>query len=210
MKKPNRNDPCTCGSGKKHKNCCGQKTKEQLFWEWFSEKSAQYLNFENDQKRLFEELGKELQAVDDNLSFEFSPALSNGKREFVITAQGIKKSFPAVTKLVTAAPSFPNWIIIAFRQPHLDYTRIEYLNIQFDFDDVFFLYGKSNGKVDLDLHIRGYQGAYGWKEAISLLLDKIIGEYNTEMKIGGISIKKLNVSDIPNLYPITELAKIIS
>jgi preprotein translocase subunit SecA len=23
-KKPKRNDPCPCGSGKKYKNCCGQ------------------------------------------------------------------------------------------------------------------------------------------------------------------------------------------
>jgi hypothetical protein len=28
--KPERNDPCHCGSGKKYKNCCRQKDKKQV------------------------------------------------------------------------------------------------------------------------------------------------------------------------------------
>lgn len=28
--KPNRNDPCHCGSGKKYKNCCMEKDKSQF------------------------------------------------------------------------------------------------------------------------------------------------------------------------------------
>lgn len=29
-KKPNRNDPCSCGSGKKYKNCCQNKDESQM------------------------------------------------------------------------------------------------------------------------------------------------------------------------------------
>lgn len=29
-KKPNRNDPCPCGSGKKYKNCCQNKDDSQM------------------------------------------------------------------------------------------------------------------------------------------------------------------------------------
>ncbi len=29
-KKPNRNDPCPCGSGKKYKNCCQNKDTSQM------------------------------------------------------------------------------------------------------------------------------------------------------------------------------------
>ena len=153
---------------------------------------------------------KELQTIDENLAFEFSPVLSNGKREFVITAQGTKKAFPAVTKLVNAAPSFQNWIIVAFRQPKLDYANILVSNIQLNVNDGFFLYRKSNRKVDIELHLRGYQKTEEWEEVAYLLLDAVIGEYATETKIGGISIKQLNVSDIPTLYPITELPNIIN
>ncbi|MEX0662945.1 MAG: SEC-C metal-binding domain-containing protein [Balneolaceae bacterium] len=28
--KPNRNDPCSCGSGKKYKNCCQNKDDSQM------------------------------------------------------------------------------------------------------------------------------------------------------------------------------------
>jgi len=210
MKKQNRNDLCSCGSGKKYKNCCALKTKEKRFWEWFTVKSDQYFNFENDQDRLFDDLAKELHKVDENLGFEFSHILDNDKREFVITACGIKSSFPAVSNLVINSPSLPKWEIIAFRQPHLDNANITVHGIQLDVKDVFFLYGKSNRKVDIELHIRDYQNTDDWGEAAYLLLDQVIGEYATETKIGGIDIKKLKESDVPTLYPLTELPKIIS
>ena len=31
MAKPNRNDPCPCGSGRKYKNCCEQKGTRKNF-----------------------------------------------------------------------------------------------------------------------------------------------------------------------------------
>ncbi len=31
MKKPGRNDPCPCGSGKKYKKCCEEKAKHKKF-----------------------------------------------------------------------------------------------------------------------------------------------------------------------------------
>ena len=209
MKKQNRNELCACGSGKKNKSCCGI-SKERLFWNWFSEKSDQYFNFEQDQDNLLEELAKKLHEVDEQLGFEFSPLLGNSKREFVITACGNKKAFPAVGSLVINSPSLPKWEIIAFKQPHLEYTMIYVHDIQLDITDAFFLCEKSKGLLDIELHIRGYKETDEWGEAAYLLLDQVIGEYATETKIGGIEIKKLKESDVPNLYPITELPKIIS
>ena len=209
MKKQNRNDLCSCGSGKKYKNCCGQ-SKERLFWDWFSEKSDQFFNFERDQDKLFDELTTKLHDMDDNLGFEFSPVLGNGKREFIISACGIKSAFPTVSNLVINSPSLPNWDIIAFKQPNLDHANIQVGGIKIDTDDVFFLYGKSKGKVDIELHIRGYQKTDDWDDAAYLFLDIVVGEYAMETKIGGIDIKKLKESDVPNLYPITELPKILN
>lgn len=210
MKKQNRNDLCSCGSGKKNKICCGLKSTERLFWDWFTVKSDQYFNFENDQDRLFDELATELHRVDSNLGFEFSPVLENGKREFVITACGIKSSFPAVSNLVINSPSLPKWEIIPFKQPHLDCTTMDVHGIQLDVTDVFFLFEKSKGLWDIELYIRGYKETDEWGEAAYLLLDQVIGEYATETQIGGIKIKKLKESDIPNLYPITDLPSIIN
>jgi hypothetical protein len=210
MKKLNRNDVCVCGSGKKYKKCCGLKSKERLFWDWFSEKSDEYFSFENDQDRLFEELTTELHELDENLGFEFSNILENGKREFIISACGIKSSFPAVSNLVINSPSLPKWTIIAFKQPHLDCcTTIIVHDLEIDITDVFFLFTKSNGLFDIELHMRGYEETEEWVDGAFLLLDQAIGEYATEMKIGEIIFKKLKESNIPNLYPITELPKII-
>ena len=70
------------------------KTKEQKFWDWFSERSNQYFDFEKDQEKLFNELKLRLNRINEELTFEFGPISENKQREFIISADGIKKSFP--------------------------------------------------------------------------------------------------------------------
>jgi hypothetical protein len=74
------------------------------------------MNFESNQEAIFDELNRQLNKVNSDLTFEFGPIL-NGKREFVVTADGIAAAFPAVEAHVQAAPTFDDWTIVAFRQP---------------------------------------------------------------------------------------------
>jgi len=186
------------------------KNKEQKFWDWFSERSNQYFEFEKDQDKLFNELKLRLNKINADLTFEFGPISQNKQREFIISADGIKKSFPDVIKLVAAAPEFSNFKIIAFRQPHLDFTQINYKDIQLDFKDVFFRYGKDSGKIGIELNIRGYQENNDWGTASFILLDTILGEYDTEMNLSWIDRKELNELEFQNLLPITDLPKIMA
>jgi hypothetical protein len=186
------------------------KTKEQKFWDWFSERSNQYFDFDKDQERLFNELKLRLNKINEDLTFEFGPISQNKQREFIISADGIKKSFPDVIKLVAAAPEFSNFKIIAFRQPHLDFTQINYKDIQLEFKDVFFRYGKDSGKIGIELNIRGYQDNNDWGTASFILLDTILGEYDTEMNLSWIDRKELNESELLKLLPITDLPKIMA
>ena len=126
------------------------KNKELKFWDWFSERSEKYFEFEKDQENLFNELKSRLNKINKDLTFEFGPINSN-KREFIISADGIKKSFPDVLKLVETAPKLNNFEIIAFRQPHLDFTQISFKDFQIDFKDVYFRYAKDNGKLRIEL-----------------------------------------------------------
>jgi hypothetical protein len=184
-------------------------SKEEKFWSWFTENANLFFHFENNQNVLFERLKNKLDKIDTNFVFEFSNILEDGKREFVISADGIKESFPSVTKLVKQAPNFNKWKIIAFRQPRKKINLINYEGLKINFKNVFFKYRKNNGEIDLELHIKEFYESAEWTSAVFILLDNILGEYHTEMTLGFIDKKKLDKNEKDDLFPIYELPQII-
>lgn len=91
-------------------------TKEQRFWSWFARNTDRLFQFEADQEAIFDDLGAALEKVHPGLTFEFGP-VREGKREFIVSADGIRELFPAVRALVAAAPVLSRWAIIPFRPP---------------------------------------------------------------------------------------------
>ena len=89
-------------------------TPEQAFWSWFEKNEKRLFTFETDRDRVFNELAGKLKQVHESVTFEFGP-VEDGKREFVISADGIKDAFPAVEKLYALAPKLPRWKFIKFR-----------------------------------------------------------------------------------------------
>lgn len=188
-----------------------QKSKQQIFWKWFIKNSDAYYNLNKDQNTLFGELKNELDKIDPSIVFEFSPILSNKKREFIISADGVKSIFPIVEDLVSKAPKLDKWIFIAFRQPKSGIDQINYGTLHIRYDDVFFRYAKDCGKIALELHLKNYTENMEWTNAIFILLDNLIGEYNTEMKLSKIDKIALDEQSIntKKLIPIRELPNII-
>lgn len=186
-----------------------KRSKKHLFWGWFSKHSNRYLNFENDQTNLFLKLKAQLEKVDPHLTFEFSPRFEDGSREFVISADGIKSSFTSVIDLTQCAPPLNNWKIVAFRQPHKKITQINYQNLIVELDDVYFNYTKDNGKLGLQLHIKGFQETPEWAGISFVLLDTILGEYDTEMSLSWIDQNALNKDQVTDLLPISQLLNVI-
>ena len=185
------------------------KNKEQTFWNWFSKNEELYFHFEKNQEVLFSKLKTELEKIHPDLVFEFSPIFENGIREFVISADDIKSIFPIVVDLVKQAPTFKNWKVIAFRQPHNDVTAINYQDLTINFEDIFFRYAKDSGQIGLELNIRGFYESPEWSAAVFILLDNVLGEYDTEMSLSYIDKKVLNENEVNSLFPITALPKVI-
>jgi hypothetical protein len=186
-----------------------QKSKEDNFWDWFSLNADAYFHFEKDQNNLFAQLKTQLSKINSDLVFEFSPIFSDGTREFVISADGIKSVFPIVNNLVAKAPELKSWKIIAFRQPRKNITQIKYQNLLINLDDIFFKYGKDNGQIALELNIRGFYESPEWTAATFILLDNVLGEYHTEMSLSSIDKKGLNEAEDNDLFPIRSLLKVI-
>jgi hypothetical protein len=181
------------------------------FWIWFEKNSQDYYRLkEENLNSLFNKLSKQLSKINEDLAFEFSVDLIEGKREFIISADGILSAFPDVIDLVENAPQLDGFKIIAFRQKSAvdDISTIEYDDISLGADDVYFTYRKNGDTLDIVLYLRGYDSDFEeWENAAFILLDTIIGEYDVATKIG--SIDMLPYKESPNLKSILELPSLI-
>jgi hypothetical protein len=136
---------------------------------------------------LFDGLAAELQKVDRGLTFEFGPR--GATREFVISAAGIKKTFPAVVGLAEAAPGLERWQIIAFRPRRAPVMTIEIGDKSVDPKDVQ-LSLLDNGKMaGIYLFIPGFrEDDVALQQIGYLLLDGALGEYDVETRLGLIKM----------------------
>lgn len=185
--------------------------KEAQFWIWFNANQNRYYELKENQNKLFNELSAQLERIDSGLVFEFSPIHSDGVRELTISADGIKKHFPAVQSLVSKAPLIAKWKINAFRQrvPG-DSMQIEYDDsIKISYQDIFFRYAKDSGRIALELNIRKFDDSPEEKNAIFILLDGLIGEYDMETQISSIEFKILDDSNMDNYTPLIYLREVV-
>lgn len=186
-----------------------KKNKEDVFWDWFSKHSDEYFQLESNQQQLFADLKTQLEVIDPNLVFEFSTPLEDGTKEFIISADGIQDSFHAVTNLVKHAPPFKQWKVIAFRQPHPNISTVSYQSLTVNLNDVFFRYVKDHGKIGLELHLKGFYESPEWTAISFILVDTVLGEYDTETRLSWIEKKTLDEEHLHTLIPIKELPKIL-
>jgi hypothetical protein len=186
--------------------------KQKDFWKWFTANQQDLLHFENNQDVLFDELSKHLKAIDENLVFEFSPIRDNQIREFSISADGIKSSFPNVIALIEKAPELVNWEFSAFRQrvPGDDIKIRMGDDITLSYSDIYFRYGEEDGKIGIELNIRNADPkSKSTKMAVFVLLDGLIGEYDMETRISWIDMVPLDEENIENLHPLIFLRDLV-
>jgi len=182
------------------------------FWKWFTQNQEEIYRFEGNQELIFEQISKKLKDIDGNLVFEFSPVHANGIREFSISADGIKASFPNVTDLIGKAPALQNWKFNAFRQrvPGNDISVKFGNGVQVGYADIFFRYAEEEDKIGIELNIRNYAPENKQiKNAVYILLDGLIGEYDTETRISWMDFVILDEAKVPALYPLTHLRDLV-
>jgi hypothetical protein len=179
-------------------------TAHQEFWNWFNQHDRELFDFEADREGIFDQLATELQKVDPDLTFEFGPR--QARREFVISAGGIKRAFPAVSALAAAAPILERWRVTAFRPRRRSPNIVEFRGKRVDPKDVQFSL-VDNGKIaGVYLFIPGFrEGDADLKEIGYLLLDDTLGEYDVEAKLGLIKMLPPEPRTEEQRYPLSEL-----
>jgi hypothetical protein len=194
------------------KKMLGFGSKYDEFWKWFEAHENEIFHFERKREKVFDKLASRLHRVHPDLVFEFS-SVSEGRREFIVSAGGIKSAFPEVTALARAAPALPRWQVIAFRQRQ-DIPDIRCGDRALDRDAVFFDYIPAGDKIDLVLFIPGLaessaEAVTGLKTIGYLLLDTAVGEYDVETKIAGIRMVDASESPERPRIPLQELPSVV-
>jgi hypothetical protein len=184
---------------------------EQMFWLWFAENSEQLLVVKTAEEPICDELDKKIREIHPGLAFAFGP-IKDGQRDFIISADGSRELFPVVKKLAAAAPDLPGWTIIAFRPPGNIEASVKFGDYQLGPDDIWFITRPAPRGMGLTLFIKGLSGQTRevLTQAIMILLDNALGEYNVEAKIKHLDLRPLpgNPAEL-GLRPFRELPKVI-
>ena len=181
-------------------------TAEPQFWNWFQANEDALFHFERQQEEVFDSLSDAMSQVHADLTFEFGP-VKRGKREFVISAAGIKSAFPAVEALFAAAPHLPRWTWTKFRPGRSTVSDIEFGEVAVAGDDVRYLLARDGDKIGILLFLPGFQpdresdfGQIGY-----LMLDEALGELAVETQVGFIEIMSKQSEYFDRSLPLQEL-----
>ena len=180
---------------------------QELFWKWFEQHQEQLLHFEADRDKHFDMVADALQKVDSHLTFEFGPA--EAKREFVISAGGIRDAFSAVVSLVNAAPAMPDWRITAFRPRRTPLNTVEFRGKLANPQEVQFSLLDNGRTAGIRLFIPHFlEGDSDWRQIGYLLLDDALGEYDVETRLGFIKMYSPEVSTSEKRYRFAALPEL--
>ncbi|MCH2022717.1 MAG: hypothetical protein MK207_09590 [Saprospiraceae bacterium] len=186
------------------------KSKEEQFWNWFTDNQENLHTLDENDINLFDELTQQLRDVHQGLSFELSTKPLACIKDLYISANGIKKNFPVVIDLIKVAPKLPNWSIKAFRQRIFnDDICISTNSIELSYSDLFFSWTNDYDKIALEIHARAFQDNDNFINAIYILLDALLGEYDVGTQISCINWVKLDEKNINELLPFIELRRLI-
>jgi hypothetical protein len=184
-------------------------SKQHDFWVWFQANEDRLFSFEREQDAVFDQLATALAQVSPDLTFEFGPD-EDGKREFVISAGGVRNAFPEVEALAGAAPSLPRWTILKYRQrrsPIMDMT-INGTTVKPEDVEVALM---SNGR---ELGVRMFFDGYTqdthqlWGMFCYLFLDQALGEYDVETKLNMIDFTAMSAKGNAVTYPLPSLPQL--
>ena len=183
------------------------------FWSWFL-KNEPFLYYgtenEKDRVEILETLSKQLKKFNKHLVFELSPIREKEFKELVISADGIKEAFSSVTQLIKYAPKHPHWVFTGFRpRMESDDISISMGSIDFSYDDLFFRYVLTDTEFGVELNIRNFKYTDWEKNALFILLDALIGEYDAVNEIDWVEWVALKEEECDSLFPFVELRNLI-
>lgn len=184
-------------------------SKEAEFWRWFAANESMLLNVEDDIDHVVEAIFLRLMRVDSALAFDVGPE-RDGRRQFVVSACGDPLAFPAVVKLVSAAPPLQRWTVTAFRSRREAKGAFElHGGGQLKLERVRFAAELAGGRLDVTLFIPAFRRALAEEYEIVglLIMDIVLGEFDAMTRVGEVSVASLQPG--VESRPLAELPSVI-
>jgi hypothetical protein len=185
----------------------------EQFWRWFARNASQAarLNIElqsgGDPDALVRPLFNAVQRFDGRLSVLVGMNEMGGC-ELVISAETDIACFPAVTKLVAAAPHIPGWRVTAFK-PRIEGTMELAVNGRKIGPGQIGYVSRPGaaGRLDLDIALPflGDLDSGVQTQLILLLINSLVGEYDAAMRIGSIVTGMTESGTTPPGKPLSNL-----
>ncbi|MHB8962815.1 MAG: hypothetical protein ACYC5K_06640 [Saccharofermentanales bacterium] len=188
------------------------KTKEEKFWEWFSQNELALFKAKGIDDVRVQELLKRIKKIHPDLTVEFSAEI-DGKKMMAISADGISECFPYVIKLTNEPKLLSKWIVVPFRQRLKSVDGLEILinKVVIGENDVLFVSEQTGGRLDLDIYFEGVENIDNATiNAIFLLLDSTIGEYDVVAKVGKVEVNPFSrLSQIDKAKRLSNLPEVV-
>ena len=103
-----------------------------------------------------------------------------------------------------------NWNFLAFRQPNPgDDLSLKMGEFEISYNDIFFRYIEEENNLHIELNIRNFDKSGFQQNAVYLLLDSLLGEYDVVTEIDFIDWVILDETKIENFYKFIELRTLI-
>ncbi|MEM7222208.1 MAG: hypothetical protein AAF495_04475 [Pseudomonadota bacterium] len=182
------------------------------FWTWFSTHHEEIEQSLGDPQALVRLIAPRLHRVHGELTFEVGRD-AGGTYCFVVSADGILKTMPAVETLVAGAPGLAGWRVVAFRPPKERIETIQFQGCSFAPDDFWYapLMNEDGQRLDLVIAVGEDKAPPDDEQIIGaafLLLDALIGEYNVMTRVGAIDFAKVPAAELnqaQGFKPLTQL-----
>jgi len=176
------------------------------FWRWFVLNEDRLFALAEAADPLMRELAERLQSCHEDLTFELSSP-REGRREFAVSAGGIRDAFPAARALADSAPSLPRWTVFFLRQRKMLPVACMVNGATIDTASVQFHLAPQRDKIHVSLFLPGYSAHERATFATIgfLLLDASLGEYDVETKVGRVDFLPIAEAGTIPTRPIAEL-----
>lgn len=185
------------------------------FWNWFKNNQEEFYNLDHEKmdelEMSFQKLDIQLKSLNESFTYEFSPVFENGKREFILSADGVRDVFPDLLDLFKRSPDLEKWEFIPFKQGFDEDPQLELNNgYKLSWDKVMFESEETDEGLSIDFYIEDYnEEDENFAMGLVMLLDWYLGEYDAVMQITYADIHRLNRRKSNHLKEFKELKGVV-
>ncbi len=183
------------------------------FWLWFAKRRAALRAIPIDEiarSPLIGELKKALEQVHPSVTWLMGDG-DDGKRELIISADGILEAFPAVHAICDAAPPLDDWIITRFRPRWPEFGPITMNGVTVAPEAVRVLLSpdRNPDKLMATIFVPAHDPAEDrvYHSIAMLFLDQSLGECDVETRVGVLRLRSPTDEGYTEAEPVPGLAE---